>query len=124
MELFYFITGVLVSIVGVMVYNYSKLDSRVKILLNQNDVLAKRNADHNITIDAINNVLTSDDYRTSKELINKFKEVEGNLKKLEQSLNTLAKKSNNDVDSINNNIQELKSYVKEFTNLSTSNRGY
>ena len=94
MELFYFITGVLVSIVGVMVYNYSKLDSRVKILLNQNDVLAKRNADHNITIDAINNVLTSDDYRTSKELVNKFKEVEGNLKKIEQSLNTLAKKSN------------------------------
>lgn len=124
MELFYFITGIIVSIVGVMVYNYSKLDSRVKILLKQNDVLAKRNADHNVTIDNINNVLTSDDYQTSKVLVNKFKEVEEDLKKIEQSLNTLAKKSNNDVDSLNNSIKELKSYVKKFTDLSTSNRGY
>lgn len=124
MELFYFITGVLVSIVSVMIYNYSKLNSSIKVLLKENEILAKRNIDHNITIDSIKATLSSDDYHTSKEVIAKFKDTEEKLRSFEQSLNTLAKKSNADVDKINNNVQELKSYVREFTNLSTSNRGY
>jgi myosin heavy subunit len=124
MELFYFLTGVIVSIVGVMIYNYSKLNRNVTSLLKENQILAKRNAEHNITIEAISNTLASDDYQTSNQIVTKFKDMEKKLKDFDTSLNTLAKKSNNDIDSVNNNIQELKSYVKEFTNLSTSNRGY
>jgi vacuolar-type H+-ATPase subunit I/STV1 len=124
MELFYFISGVLVSIVSVMIYNYSKLNSNVKLLLKNNEILAKRNADHNLTIDYIKSTLSSDNYQTTKDLVSKLKGIENEIKIFEQSLNTLAKKSNNDFDKMTNSVQELKSYVKEFTNQSTSNRGY
>ena len=124
MEIFFFITGVLVSIVSVMVYNYSRLDKKITLLLKENETLSERNINHNTIIQSIQDTLTSDEYQTTKDLISKYKDTQDIIKKLDQSLNTLANKSNTDIKNVNDNVQDLKNYVKELTNMSNHNREY
>jgi len=124
MELYYFVSGIIIAAVGFLLYEFRYVIARQKKLLADNKIIADRLNLNSDNLTKIIEKMSEDNYADAAQMNSNLAALKTQIDGVSSDLNSLAKQHGNLVKKTDNDKLELVQNFRAGLEQLTNNRGY
>ena len=120
MELYYFVSGIIIAAVGFLLYEFRYVIARQKKLLADNKIIAERLNLNSDNLTKIIEKMSEDNYADAAQMNSNLAALKTQIDGVSSDLNSLAKQHGNLVKKTDNDklelVQNFRSGIEQLTN--------